>query len=141
MNIYASSSQELVAILFSGVLERQIGFKSSLLFGYLLAGIFGALVSVSEGNSDTLYALFLMLSRFGYCITVNVNTIATLHLFPSSVLASVFGFKNTFARFTTVMAPLAAEFPSPYPMAIFSSASLFCCILTGVIDTRKKYTN
>ena len=112
-------------------MERQIGFKNTLILGYVLAVVGGFLVTVSSGESEHLFALFLMLSQFGICITVNTNTIATLNLFPSAVLASVFGFKNTLARFITVLAPFAAELPSPLPMVMFSITSMVCLLLTS----------
>ena len=93
----------------------------------------------SQGESELLYAFFVLLSRFGICITFNMNYIATQRLFPSVVLASVFGITNVFARFTTVLAPLIAEMPDPYPMAIFSSIALLSCMIAGGIDPEKQY--
>ena len=86
-----------------------------------------------------LYAFFVLLSRFGICITFNMNYIATQRLFPSIVLSSVFGIANVFARFITILAPMIAEKPDPYPMAIFSSISLLSCLIAGGLDPSKQY--
>ena len=141
MNMYASTASEVVAILISGVIQNQIGFKYTLLLGYAMAGVCGFVVTCSSGESELLYALFVLLSRFGICITFNMNYIATQRLFPSVVLATVFGITNVFARFTTVLAPLIAEKPEPYPMAIFSSISMLCCLVALGLDTEKQYAN
>ena len=48
--------------MFSGVVERTIGFRNTLILGYALAVIGGLLVSVSDGNSEVAFAIYLMLS-------------------------------------------------------------------------------
>lgn len=96
-------------------------------------------MTASNGEDQVLYAFLVLASRFGICITFNMNYIATQRLFPSFVLATVFGITNIFARFTTVMAPLVAEWPDPYPYAIFSSISLISCIVAMGLDVKKQY--
>ena len=102
-----------------------------------MAGVCGCAVTSSSGESEVLYAFFVLLSKFGICITFNMNYIATQRLFPSVVLATVFGITNVFARFTTVLAPMIAEWEEPYPMAIFSIISLLCFVVAFKLDTKK----
>ena len=77
MNLYASTSSEVVAIILSGVIQNNFGFKNTLIIGFLLAALSGYAVTVSTGESQMLYAFFVLLSRFGICITFNMNYIAT----------------------------------------------------------------
>ena len=135
--MYASTSSEVLAIIASGIISNKIGFKKTLTFGYLLAAVSGVAVTTSSGDSELLYAFFVLLSRFGMCITFNMTYVATQRLFPSAILATVFGIVNVFARFTTVLAPMIAEMPKPYPMAIFSTIALFSCLVSLKIDPEK----
>ena len=109
MNLYASTSSEVAAIMLSGVIANKIGFKTTLILGYTVQFISGFCVTVSSGETIYLYAFFVLMCRFGICITFNMNYISTQRLFPSIVRSTVFGITNVFARFTTVLAPLIAE--------------------------------
>ena len=51
MNLYASTSSEVVAIILSGVIQNNLGFKNTLIIGYFLAGISGFAVTKSSGES------------------------------------------------------------------------------------------
>ena len=75
-NLYASTASEVVAIICSGIISNKIGFKNTLIFGYALAFTSGWCVASSSGESEYLYAFFVLLSRFGICITFNMNYVA-----------------------------------------------------------------
>ena len=109
MNLYASTISEGTAIVLSGVFASTYDFKATLISGYVLAFLAGAFVTANPTDSQMLFAFFVLLSRFGVCITFNMNYIAVQRLFPSAVLSTVFGVTNLFARFLTVLAPLVAE--------------------------------
>ena len=113
MNLYASTSSEVAAIILSGIFAAEYNFKSTLMGGYVLAAVTGFLVAMGNGKYEYLYALAVLLSRFGVCITFNMNYVAVQRLFPSAILSTVFGITNVFARFITVFAPLIAERPDP----------------------------
>ena len=137
MNLYASTSSEVAAIILSGLIAGEYNFKNTLMFGYSLATISGFFVAASNGESEYLYALFVLLSRFGVCITFNMNYVAVQRLFPSAILSTVFGITNVFARFITVFAPLIAEKPEPFPMQLFTLLMMLCFIITTALDTKK----
>ena len=136
-NIYASTSSEVAAILLSGIFASQFNFKSTLIFGYVLAFVSGFFVTTNPFESETIFAFFVLLSRFGVCITFNMNYVAVQRLFPSVVLSTVFGITNVFARFITVLAPMIAERPEPQPMALFTSIMLLCSVIVTLLDTKK----
>ena len=137
MNLYASTSSEVAAIILSGFIAGEYNFKSTLMGGYMLAAISGFFVAASNGDAEYLYALFVLLSRFGVCITFNMNYVAVQKLFPSVILSTVFGITNVFARFITVFAPLIAEMPEPYPMQLFTLIMMLCFLITIALDTKK----
>ena len=76
-NLYASTSSEVAAIVLSGVIANEIGFKTTLILGYAIAFVCGFCVTISSGEAEYLYAFFVLMSRFGICITFNMNYIAT----------------------------------------------------------------
>ena len=76
-NVYASTTSELIAIILSGAIQNKIGFKHTMLLGYFIAGVSGYAVSFSTNQPELIYALLVLLSRFGICITFNMCYIAT----------------------------------------------------------------
>ena len=76
INLYASTSSEVAAIILSGFFAGEYNFKSTLMGGYALASVSGFFVAVCNGESEYLYALAVLLSRFGVCITFNMNYVA-----------------------------------------------------------------
>jgi hypothetical protein len=136
-NVILASISEIFSSFFSATLCNHplIGAQKSLLISFLISGFFSFLlvittedVSSTPKNGDDPVSFYLLLLviliKLGLSSAQNVCSLITAELFPIAYSSSVFGFCNIAARFTTILAPLVAEMPTPMPMLIFSAVQM-----------------
>ena len=78
--------------------------------------------------------IFILVTKFGINIAFTLCYIINAEYFPSIVCSRVFGVCNIFSRISTVLSPLIAEIPAPYPMVIY----VFVCTVNMVASTLLK---
>ena len=101
---------------------------------FIVSGISGLLLIKNGEESNFLTPILIMSCKFGISAAFNVVYIATAQMFNSKVAATAFGICNFFARLTTIMAPMVAEWPSPLPILILSALCFGASLMTMIIN-------
>ena len=84
--------------------------------------------------SDNLVsAALIMITNLGVAISFALAYLINPKLFPTVLLATAYGVLNVFGRLITVISPIIAKLPHPFPlifMIIYASigAILSCCL-------------
>jgi hypothetical protein len=137
VNNTASCVAELVADLLSALFVFKIGVKKSFVCSFLLAAI-GAVCMYFSDVAGGWIAVFVLMTKFGISFAFNCTYLATPQLFPTEILSTVFGIVNVFARFTTILSPIIAEFKGFTPAAcymILCGVGAICSIF--LLDPKK----
>jgi hypothetical protein len=113
VNGFISSLSEIAAFFTSGFLLANIGLKQTLLlsFGCAMTGMVALIIYSPEDHlvNQFLISLFVLGSKFGISQAMNLAYQGNVLLFPVSIVGSVFGVCNIFARSFTIFAPFVAE--------------------------------
>jgi hypothetical protein len=136
----ASSIAEILACFYSSVITRVLSNKNSLISSYGLAFLGSIGFWVAKDNIDTIQSYiiyFILFSKFGVTVSFNISYVIMNELFPTLLSATSFGICNIIARFITILAPMVAILPNPYPMIIFC----VLCLMAGLLSMLLKPLN
>ena len=85
-----------------------------------------------------MFAVFVLIAKFGISGAFNGVYIGNVELFPTLFAVTAMGIVNLVARISAVLAPLAAEATPPLPMLSFTILSVVSMIAAlFLIETRK----
>jgi len=137
-NVSISSLSESAAYIVSGLFLGRIGTKRSFIVFFGMAAVAGTLLGISESAENTfLIAIFVLFAKFGISASFNIVYLATMELFPPSILGTAFGISNIVARFSTVFAPMVVEMPEPVPMVSFVVLSVLAAVFTMKLKMKR----
>ena len=108
-NTLTSSSSEIAAYCVSGFLFEKLGLKSTFAFAYIISLVGMISLIFYTGDDKSMFALFVMGSKFGLCLSYNLAYVANYSLFPVSILATSMGICNIFCKLFTIIAPYVSE--------------------------------
>lgn len=126
-NVIVSSISELISTFLSGIVATLIGTKITLIGSFILSCLAGLGLIMVDVNNTILITCAVLLTKFGISSAFNLCYLITADYFPLQYTSSVFGACNVIARLMSILSPMIAEIPNPFPMLIFA---LFCFIST-----------
>lgn len=106
-NSLASGIADVLGMVASGFLIREMSPQETLRLFFLIAGLSGLILLYDHDQSLT--AFFLSLSRGCICATGNIMFYLTAKMFRPSVSATAMGVCNIVSRLLTIAAPVLAE--------------------------------
>ena len=121
MNTLLSNLSQIPAYILSSLMYQVLGIKASLTTLFITSMLGAFLYMLSATDSVVIFALLILMTKFGVTGTFNVAYFGTAHLFPAAFTSSAFGICNLVARLATIFAPLVAEMMPPIPMLLFST--------------------
>ena len=129
----------MVCYIISGWAIGKIGVKRTQLIFFTLSTVGGALILTSTQESDFVFALFVLIAKFGISGAFNGVYIGNVELFPTLFAVTAMGIVNLVARVSAIFAPLAAEAKQPLPMLLFTIFSVISTIAAiFLVETRHK---
>ena len=121
VNAICFACADLIAYMCSGIVLKFFKIRQGLTFSYLVSLIAGGIYLFSYKTTNKwLIPLLVGISRAGGAMSFNIGYVSVSRLFPTQLVATVFGIVNTVSHLITIGAPLVAEAPEPWPMAVFS---------------------
>ena len=95
------------------------------------------LSSSYKGASEVPLALGYLLLYVGICVSFNLVYLIVNELFPTVFLATAFGACNIVGRTVTILSPLVAQVPEPFPLMVLFVFSGICTFLPcGLVRLR-----
>lgn len=134
INTIVSSTSEVCAFIFSGVLINKYGIKKTLIGSNLLA-IVGMSALNLDLQSQILLPLCILGSKFGVACAFNVAFVSNQQLFPVSFVATSMGYCNIFSNVGTIFAPYVAELK---PESISKHMFVTLCVFALLAGTNLK---
>ena len=65
-----------------------------------------------------LNSTLILVTNFGIVAAFDIAYLINAELFPTILLSTAFGCCNILARLTSILSPIAANIPQPYPLVI-----------------------
>jgi hypothetical protein len=124
VNNLVNAIAEVIAYCVAGAIAKYFGLRFTFTVSYLIsiAGMAGMLLT--KTMDQRILSMFLISSKFGVSITTNAAYLANYKIFPVSIVATMFGICNIFARIATMFAPYIAEIK---PDSV--SQTVFICLM------------
>jgi len=149
VNCIVSSSADITACAFSGLIYQRLGAKQSLQLCYVIATVAGAAILAYEhniglfsgeptGEISVLFPVLILVSQFFVTACFNTLYIANSHLFPVLFVSTAQGISNFIARLSTGFSPQLAEVHSLLPMTVFTLNCLATSIATCFLVEKHK---
>jgi hypothetical protein len=128
---------ELFGDILSAVLLQWFGYKLAFIISFILAGVGGFCIGmVSTGGVGI--AFFVLWAKFGISFAFNLSYLTMPLLFPVDITSTCLGVVNVFARFLTIISPVAAEWAEPTPMVIWTALCFLAIISTVFLRTPRE---
>lgn len=109
MNIYASSSSEVVAKASSSLILLYVGLKPLFGISFGLAFI-GSLALIFLGSEDEIMiSAMVLVAKFGISVGWVGAYMGPILLFPTTIVSTGIGVCNVLARASAMFAPIVAE--------------------------------
>lgn len=132
INTIVSSTSEVCAFIFSGVLINKYGIKKTLVGSNILAIAGMSALTLDLQGHQILLPLCILGSKFGVACGFNVAFVSNVQLFPVSFVATSMGYCNIFSNVGTIFAPYVAELkPESISKHIFITLCVFA-LLAGI---------
>lgn len=137
VNTIVSSTSEVCAFIFSGVLINKYGLKRTLVGSYILAiiGMSALTFDLQKTGIKMLLPLCILGSKFGVACAFNVAFVSNVQLFPVSFVATSMGYCNIFSNVGTIFAPYVAELK---PESISKHIFITLCVFALLAGTNLK---
>ena len=144
INFFIAGVAEITANITAGVVFAKFGPRITYGTAFIISLAGGsALIFQEKYTNDYLIAFFVLMAKFGSCMSMCCCYVSTPWVFPILVCGTAFGICNIFGRFTNILAPAAVvEMKSPIPMIFYSLLSAIGAIFSLFLkanDERKKY--
>ena len=104
-NTYAAQLSEIIGFFLASIIYAKLDLKPSFFLGYSIAIIGGILIIFVGDNHTELMPIFVIMAKFGICISFQLVFIATILCFPADFGGRAFGFCNFFSRGVSIGAP------------------------------------
>jgi hypothetical protein len=128
---------EIFGDILSAVLLQWLGYKLAFIIAFLVAGVGGFCIGcVSTGGVGAPF--FVIWAKFGISFAFNLGYLAMPLLFPVDITSTCLGVVNVFARFLTIISPVAAEWEEPTPMLLWTALCILAIIGTVFLRTPKE---
>ena len=147
-NVYTMSlaieAAELMASFVCLFITKLMSLKNALLMSclFVCTGAVMLLLFLNSQGGDpnkaqglVLPALLLIIN-FGADASFNVAYLLNAHLFPPAVLATAYGVCNVMGRLISILAPLVAKAPHPWPLVALIGYSSICIVLGFFLKSR-----
>lgn len=147
-NVYSMSlaieTAELMASFVCLFITKLISLKNSLLLFclFVCSGAVMLLVFLNNQGSepskaqDLVLPVLLLIINFGTDASFTVAYLINTDIFPPSILATAYGVCNVMGRLISILAPLVAKAPHPWPLAILIGFSSICIVLGYFLKDR-----
>jgi glucan phosphoethanolaminetransferase (alkaline phosphatase superfamily) len=100
-----------------------------------MGGLSGAVLAFTPPDHQSVILISLIITKIGVSSALSLCFLVTSEYFPIEYCSTVFGACNVIARVTSIMAPMIAEVPAPYPMTIYV---LYCFLTFFAVFILKK---
>jgi len=125
----AMGAAEILASIATSIVSKYFSLKKAMFAFMILSCIASSiLIFVTEGTI-TLAALILLL-MFAVTSAFDVAYLINVELFPTLYLSTAYGACNIIGRFISIMSPIFAFIPHPWPMVILVVFSAICAVAT-----------
>lgn len=136
-NIFVNSLSfaiaDFVSYLVSGIIVKRTTTTKALIIAYsisLVGAICYLIFRHIEGISVGLIPVVIILSRVGNSMSFNTIYVTNNRLFPTTLMATSFGFANLVSHIVAIPAPMIAEITEPFPFIVFVLFTIFAGICT-----------
>lgn len=136
MQILFSSVAEILAYVTSGYIFTKFGARTSLASSLTLSAVAGcAILIYGQENSDkVLFTVLVMLCKFGVSATYNLQLCTIPQAFPTSFIATGFGFAHFFSVVFSISTPFIADIREPVPIVLFSVLCAIAAIISLLLS-------
>lgn len=138
----ASELAEFIGTVLCVIIASYIDLRRALLIfhGFVALGCIAMILVVKHNNeedhlktpmSDNLISAgLIMITNLGVVISFNLAYLVNPWLFPTELLATAYGILNVFGRLVTVISPIIAKLPHPFPLIVLIIYACIAGILT-----------
>ena len=84
-------------------------------------------------TSEYFNTALILITNFGIVCAFDIAYLINAELFPTILLSTAYGACNILGRLISIMAPIAANMPQPYPLLILFIFSVLCAILSQML--------
>ena len=125
INFFIAGVAEITANITAGVVFAKFGPRITYGTAFIISLAGGsALIFQEKYTNDYLIAFFVLMAKFGSCMSMCCCYVSTPWVFPILVCGTAFGICNLFGRFTQAAGPIIAELEIPKPMEAFSGIAV-----------------
>ena len=124
INFAIAGVAEIFANITAGIVFSKYGPRITYAAAFIVSlGGGVALLFQEDYTNDYLIAFFVLLAKFGACMSMCCCYVSTPWVFPIMVCGTAFGICNLFGRFTMAGGSILAELEIPAPMIAFTAIS------------------
>ena len=130
VSLLSSEIAELVACILIVFITKMASLINALTFFCTLISIGSVLmVFLKQGENASLFtAILIFIVNFGIVCAFDLAYLINPTLFPTILLATVYGCCNALGRFVTIFAPVIGKWPEPLPLIILFVFSTLCLL-------------
>ena len=96
------------------------------------------MIFLKQGSDSNLFSTILIfIINFGIVCAFDLAYLINPTLFPTILLATVYGCCNALGRFITIFAPVVGKWREPLPLVVLVAFSVVCLIGSRLLITIK----
>ena len=125
-----SAVSDILGFGLAGILYSKLGPRLAFVLSSWIGFLSGLIILVYgyKHQDHWVFAVLILLSKFGIACLLNTVFVAHNTLFPLLFSATAFGIINVLSRTACALSPLFAVLDEPVPMIIFTATCGVSCI-------------